>query len=484
MPRNVTSKMGLGRSVRFLVILAVLLPLVSSFPPPFERLHWHVDPQKSGSTRFVKVPSVGSLPPSRWTRFTVNPLGTEIIVPGATYYPSATRRATGTEGVWEDTWYFETSVAVLRFRVDPQRSIGEIGLAAESDLWTQFRFVEFCPALGEFYLHSRELSASAMICAKDPERHVVMPCAEPLTCTLALQESGPERRIVNKTLPFSFQPEKQSPAGDLVVGLGKRIAFTLSERAALAHTPYALAVTPTQAILVESIDDMVNEHMSSGIVLAGYLCIYIYYLIHGTDVISVPAARTTACFVIFAVVHGYHHLTIVEKAYYFLRPYGFGDTTSPALVLLLALAVPIAASTALLLDAHSRVTCKTMFHKAARGLAVTLSSLLPAFFVLLVGMDKINIVMMAVIGGLMNIAIVRDVVGPVMSPQNIYAIPWAGLTCVGVLALTWVYVAVFFPFVSEVLLFATIPWTVGPFAIATHAAFSVYFTCRENMEWK
>ncbi len=462
-----------------LLLLAVLLAVASCYRPPFSRLHWH----EEQGVEYVRVPAIGSRPSAQWLKFVVDANSSEIVVPGSGYRPSATRK-TLSDGRFEDTWYFETDVAVLRFRVDKEKSIGSIGIKAGSDIWTQFFFVEFCPSLLELYLHKDRLTPGAVVCSRQSQRaYATLDCPETLFCDVPL--STPTGADFVQTFEIATAREESLALSPL---LDTRLAnvslqLTVSGKIRVKDVPYVVAASPRAAIIAESIDDEKNEHTSTALILVGLFATFMYYHIHGVQNLSLTTARTAAAFVFFVTAFVRQHLDVHEKVRYFLLAYDMHSAADVTLIDILLTAYPLAASLWLLYEAHVQPMCgPDLFCLGLRGLCVTLSTIFPAFFVLLVGMDKLNVVVMTVTGGLTNLALIRDVCAPLGKPLNqaLVVATWATFAIAALLAIAWIYTVTSYPFVSEVLLFATIPEVVAPFVIASHLFTVGYFTWSSN----
>jgi hypothetical protein len=470
----------LGVALRILVLVSCA---GAQTEPYFERLHWHTDEKASGDRVHVKVPAIGVRPSNRWVRFAIDLDSREITLPGAEYEQSSTCRAVQNLDsgrlLWEDTWYFQTSAIGLRFTIDPDASIGVIGLHPDSDIWTQFEFVEFCPELGEVYFHLLPMTEERLVCRTSmgnavrmrcPDTysrcHVALTSGEEITTSIALVDAG--------RLPGSPVFPLQNGRDGLV--------FTLDGKMQLQTNAHLFAVGGRTAILSRALSDDKNAQVSTAALISGFLLLYTGFLIGGVQRVYMAAVQTLACYTLYCTLYIRKNLDVNYKVRYFLLPYGVSFAREEGVVLIITCIVPICAAMYLLIDAHISAHTTCVFRACARGTAVTLATLLPVFVVILIGMDKINVLLMALIGLFVATALLRDLTAPIWAYRclSVHTAMWGAFFLVGMPICAWIYVLACFPLVSEVLLFATLPGTIASYAIVSHAALVMYHTWHEN----
>ena len=365
---------------------------------------------------------------------------------------------------WRDTWYMDTDAVVLEFEVDSSKEIGSIGLRPDSDIWSQFSFVEFCPALAEVYLHRRPMTPERLICAQSSQHVLRQACASHELCPLVEGEDtvfvrwayGDEATVGDESIHIVLLDSEASPTNEG--------AYRLRDK------PVVIGVNQNETLVAVSIDDINNDSAGAAIALTGYLLLFVFFAVNGSEQIPVSSARLTAAFGIFATMYVRIHLNICRKIKYFLIPYALDGLMTHSLIVLISTCIPITAALFLLIESHVCARATSVWRISMRGHLVTLSTLLPAFFVLLVGMDKINILLMATVGLLANTCVIRDIFAPVFSsPAGLFSFSaWAVTSLTGALVAGWVYMAVLFPLVSEVLLFAARPFSLVCFSIFCH----------------
>jgi hypothetical protein len=469
-----------------MIILSLLLlvaPTRAISEPYFERLHWHNDEQTSGEQVYVKVPAIGVRPSSRWLRFQIDLDSSRVVVPGAEYKKSATCRPikyleTG-QILWEDTWYFQTSAIGLQFTVDPQASIGTLGLHPESDVWTQFEFVEFCPELGEVYFHLLPLNEDRLVCRTSTGRAVDLHCSDGYSRCKVRLRSGDE--ITTSVALVEAGRLPGSPVFPLANDQDA-LVFTMDGKMQLKDSAHLFAIGGQKALVSRALSDDKNAHIATAVLISGFLLLHAIFLIGGVQQVFVSAAQTLACYTLYCSLFIRANLDVPYKVRYFLLPYGVSSAREEVVVLLVTCIIPIAAALYVLIDAHvsTRTTC--VFRVSVRGAAVSLATLLPVFVVILIGMDKINVLLMALTGLFLTTSLLRDLTAPIwlFGMSSTFTSVWAAFFVIGIPVTAWVYVLACFPLVSEVLLFATIPKTIASYVIVSHAAFVVYLTWKEN----
>jgi hypothetical protein len=471
------------------ILVVALFGCVSAEWPAFERIRLRVDVDNRGDRSFIKLPAIGSNPSSRWIKFFLDATVDVSTIGEHSYTPSKTLKLAGintTTGVhtWEDTWYFDRSASALQFVISASSNTSIIALGPRADIWTAFKFVEFCPFTGEVYLHRLPLKPEHMVCMRQHREHTSLECTSPAVCKWAVTDLGGTRNatlLIGPALTEEAMREQVPPynfpslSTDLTITKGGSLRFS--------DKPHVFAYSPTHTILGFAITDEVSTRPDACLALGILLFTYMYYTVHTRERISLMIARAHTSFVLFLAGYMYHQLMIGDKLRYMLITYDLWPNGMNITAIDWAcVIIPCLAAFLFIVDVHMTPATLTLTHQSYRGILVTLTTLLPAFFFLLISFERINILVMVFVGILTTTCLMRDVTVAVFHQDRsgvhffLYFLTWVA----GVAPLLFLYPLTFYPLASEILLMAPSPDAFTRLTIVVHAIGTAFFTARAN----
>ena len=480
---------------RIVTALLVLLALPSVYGewPAFERLRLRVDVDNRGDRSYIKLPAIVSEPSSRWIKFFLDATIDTTIIGAHVYTPSKTLKLAGINTTtntetWEDTWYFDRSASSLRFVLSRSGNTSVIALGPNSDIWTAFTFVEFCPFMGEIYFHRRPLSPETLVCLRGSRPHTPLQCKSAAECkwhvtdldrtrnsTLWVSPALTEEAMREQVPPYYF------PTLSMDLTITKGGAFRFSD------SPHVFAYCPGKALLGFSVTDEISTQSPACLALGLLLFGYMYYIVHTHEYLSLAITRTHASFVIFLAGYMHHNLMIGDKLRYMLITYDlWNDNLSIDAIDWTCILIPSFAAGLLVLDVHQSRPATTITQQSYRGILITLTTLLPSFFFLLISFERINILVMVFVGTLATSALVRDITVAIFNADRngvnffLYFLTWTA----AIVPLPILYPITFIPLVSEILLQAAAPYTVARVAIVVHVIVCTVLTiCANPPAW-